>query len=165
MLNPSPSLAKLLDAPIRPGRLISIGLRPARREPVRPVETATLVAGRGLTGDRYSRKDGNRQVTLIEAESLAAIAGYLDRAVSPEDLRRNLVTQGINLLALKGHRFRIGDAVLETSGECHPCSRMEEILGTGGYNAVRGRGGITARVLEGGVVRAGDAVARLDPMR
>ncbi len=66
--------------------------------------------------------------------------------------------KGINLLALKDKTFRIGQAVLETTGECHPCSRMEENLGPGGYNAVRGHGGITARVVEAGMIRVGDRV-------
>ena len=162
-MNPSSSLARLLDAPIRPGRLTWIGVRPARREPMRVVAEARLEAGRGLVGDRYSRLDGERQVTLIEAESLAAVASHLGLAeIPPEGVRRNLVTEGINLLALKERRFRIGEAVLETSGECHPCSRMEETLGVGGYNAVRGLGGITARVITGGLVRVGDCVERID---
>jgi len=130
---------------------------------MQPVDMAMLEAGRGLIGDRYRRLGGARQVTLIEAESLAAIASFLGAAlVRPDDVRRNLVTEGINLLALKDRRFRIGDAILETSGECHPCSRMEEILGTGGYNAMRGRGGITARVVTGGTVRLGEVIQRLD---
>jgi MOSC domain-containing protein YiiM len=163
MLNPGSSLAKLFDAPVRPGRLVWIGLRPARREPMRIVTEAELVTGRGLAGDRYSRLEGSRQVTLIEAESLRTAAGYLGLdALAPDAVRRNLVTEGINLLALKGRRFRIGDAVLETTGECHPCSRMEETLGVGGYNALRGHGGITARVLQGGPVRIGDPVERID---
>ena len=65
---------------------------------------------------------------------------------------------GINLLALKGQQFRLGDALLEYSGPCEPCSRMEDILGPGGYNAMRGHGGITARVLTGGPVRIDDRV-------
>ena len=81
--------------------------------------------------------------------------------VAPEDVRRNVVVRGINLLALKGRRFRIGTALLEASGECHPCSRMEEILGAGGYNAMRGLGGITARVIEGAPIRIGDPVVVL----
>jgi MOSC domain-containing protein YiiM len=163
MLNPSSSLAKLLDAPIRPGRLVWIGIRPARREAMQIVEDALLEAGRGLVGDRYSRLDGGRQVTLIEAEALASIASHLGLPrIAPEAVRRNLVTEGVNLLALKERRFRIGEAVLETSGECHPCSRMEETLGVGGYNAVRGLGGITARVLAGGTIRISDRIERLD---
>jgi MOSC domain-containing protein YiiM len=68
------------------------------------------------------------------------------------------VVSGINLLALNGAQFAIGGALLEGTGPCHPCSRMEEIFGTGGYNAVRGHGGITARVITGGVIRLADAV-------
>lgn len=69
---------------------------------------------------------------------------------------------GINLLALHDRRFRIGSALLEGTGLCHPCSRMEEALGQGGYNAMRGHGGITARVLEGGLVQIGDRVEAAD---
>jgi MOSC domain-containing protein YiiM len=164
MLNPASSLARLMDAPMRPGRIVWIGLRPARRAGIQVVDAAEAAVGTGLVGDRYQNKTGARQVTLIAAESLAAIAGYLGRErIDPADLRRNLVTEGINLMALKGRRFRIGAAVLEASGDCHPCSRMEETFGPGGYNAVRGLGGITARVIESGRIAIGDAVVRLDP--
>lgn len=159
---PGSTLARLLDAPMMPGRLRWIGLRPARRAPVVAVEEAVLEPGQGLVGDRYrSGTEGARQVTLIAREGIAAIAGYLGlEEVEPGRLRRNLVVSGLNLLALKGRRFRVGAALLEWSGECHPCSRMEEAFGPGGYNAVRGHGGITARVLEGGTLRLGDAVMR-----
>jgi MOSC domain-containing protein YiiM len=157
-------MARLLDAPMAPGRLAWIGLRPARRAPVLAVAEARVVPGLGLEGDRWrGAATGGRQVTLIAAEHLAAIGGFLGREVMPPELlRRNLVIEGVNLLALKGRRFRIGVALLEYSGECHPCSRMEEVLGPGGYNAVRGHGGITARVIEGGAIRIGDALTRED---
>ncbi|WP_332685552.1 MOSC domain-containing protein [Bosea sp. (in: a-proteobacteria)] len=163
MLNPASPLARLIEAPMRPGRVVWIGLRPARRAAMAIVELATLDPAKGLIGDRYrSRTGGARHVTLIESEHLAAIASHLGlAAVDPDQLRRNIVVTGINLLALKNRRFRIGGATLEWSGDCHPCSRMEETLGTGGYNAVRGHGGITARVLAGGEVKLGDAVVRL----
>jgi MOSC domain-containing protein YiiM len=152
-----------MDAPMRPGQVVWIGLRPERRAAMRVVEAADALAGGGLMGDRYQNQGGARQVTLIAAESLAAIAAYLGRErVDPADLRRNIVTRGVNLLALKGRRFRIGAAVLETSGECHPCTRMEEAFGPGGYNAVRGLGGITARVITGGRIALGEAVLRLN---
>ena len=129
---------------------------------MRVLDAAELVAGKGIAGDRYGNAGGARQVTIVAAESLAAIASHLGvDAVAPEALRRNIVVRGINLVALKGRRFRIGAATLEASGECHPCSRMEEILGTGGYNAMRGLGGITARVIEGAPIRIGDAVVAL----
>jgi MOSC domain-containing protein YiiM len=72
------------------------------------------------------------------------------------------VTRGVNLLALKDRRFSVGAVILEGAGECAPCGRMEETLGPGGYNAVRGHGGIVARVVEGGEVRLGDPIARVE---
>lgn len=161
--NPSSSLAKLLDAPVRPGRVTWLGLRPERRAPMDVLDAIQLETGRGVTGDRYSKLDGNRQVTLIGVENLAAIGAFLGTApADPEAVRRNIVVEGLNLLALKERRFRVGEAILQTTGECHPCSRMEEILGVGGYNAMRGQGGITAKVLRGGLVRLGDVAERFD---
>ncbi len=124
---------------------------------------AQLTPADGVTGDHYSSRTGAaRGVTLIEQECLAAIFSYLDAGTpDPMLLRRNIVTSGINLDALRDRRFQIGGAVLEYTGPCHPCSRMEALLGPGGYNAVRGKGGITARVLEGGTVTLGDTVLRL----
>jgi MOSC domain-containing protein YiiM len=84
--------------------------------------------------------------------------------VDPSLLRRNLVVSGINLQALKGWRFSVGGVLLEGTGLCHPCSRMDEALGTGGLNAMRGHGGLNARVLESGSIRLGDAVIALGPV-
>lgn len=159
MLNPSSSLAALMNAPVRPGRVEWIGLRPARRMDMQVVDAAILDTNSGLVGDRYAGRSGERHVTLIQSENLAAIAAHLGLdSVLAGQLRRNVVVSGLNLLALKDRSFRIGTARLEMTGDCHPCSRMEEIFGPGGYNAVRGHGGITARILESGEVRVGDAL-------
>lgn len=157
-------LAQLMASPMRPGQATWIGLRPARDASIVTPRSAVLMAGRGIEGDRYqTSRDGARQVTLIALESLEAIASFLGRdRPEPEILRRNFVTSGINLLGLKGRRFRLGAALLEYSGDCAPCSRMETNLGPGGYNAVRGHGGITARIIEGGEVHIGDAIVRVD---
>lgn len=161
-LNPSSTLAQLLNASMRSGQVVWLGVRPRRREPMLALQTADFDATDGILGDRYTRAAGARQVTLIQSEHLAAIASHVGRSqVLPDDLRRNVVTQGINLIALKEKRFTIGSALLETTGECHPCSRMEEILGVGGYNAVRGLGGITARIIRSGIVHIGDDLAVL----
>jgi MOSC domain-containing protein YiiM len=157
-------IARLLSAPMRPGRVSWIGVRPARRAPLLVVDSVRLDPEDGVQGDHYqSRTTRKRQVTLIQSEHLAAIAASLGLdAVAPELVRRNIVTRGVNLRALKDRRFQLGEAVLEMTDECHPCSRMEAVLGPGGYNAVRGHGGINARVICGGVVRLGDAIARID---
>ncbi len=153
-------LDALISSPMRAGTLVWIGVRPERRAPLIEHASAELIAGNGIAGDHYrTLNNGARQVTLIAAEDVAAIAAFLGQErVDPQRLRRNLVCAGINVLALKGMRFRIGAALLEGSGFCAPCSRMEENMGVGGFNAVRGRGGITARVLEAGVIRLGDTV-------
>ena len=161
LLNPDSPLGRLIAAPIRSGEVLWIGIRPQRRQPLLPLTNAALDPEQGLLGDHGQGR--NRQVTLIQAEALSAIAAYLDRAtIDPSLLRRNILIRGINLHALKEQSFRLGSAILRTTGECHPCSRMEELLGPGGYNAVRGHGGITARVLVAGHVQIGDAVTRID---
>ncbi|ROH87040.1 MOSC domain-containing protein [Pseudomethylobacillus aquaticus] len=111
-----------------PGRLELILLRPERRRPV-------------------------------------LIAAFLGQAeVDPRLLRRNLLVSGLNLLAARSLfqdqplRLQIGQAVLEITGPCEPCSHMEEVLGSGGYNAMRGHGGLNARIVQGGTLRCGDAV-------
>jgi MOSC domain-containing protein YiiM len=146
------------------GQLVWIGLRPSRHAAMTLPQSAELLSRKGIAGDRYhTDRDGARQVTLIASEDIASIASFLGKdSIDPQMLRRNLVTEGINLAALKGRNFRIGPATLEVTGECAPCSQMEANLGPGGYNAVRGRGGITARIIGGGDVRIGDTVERLD---
>ncbi|QJX49023.1 MOSC domain-containing protein [Hymenobacter taeanensis] len=162
------AIAQLLATLPQTGRLEWIGLRPARREPLLSVPEATVETDRHLAGDHARPKPGGkRQITLIQHEHLAAVAGYLGHSapVEPGRLRRNLVVSGINLLALKNRQVRIGEeVVLEITGECHPCSRMEEELGPGGYNAMRGHGGLTARIIAGGTIRVGDVVSVVEPV-
>lgn len=160
---PETELHRLMTRFPRAGEVRWIGLRPARDVPMREVESAEAVAGRGLVGDRYRSGSGKRGITLIQAEHLPAIAALAGRdALAPATLRRNLVVAGLPLIALKGLRFRIGEVLCEGIGPCDPCSRMEDALGPGGYNAMRGHGGLCARILEGGTLRVGDAVVRVE---
>ena len=167
MAQPAPGseLARLFAQFPRAGRVQWIGLRPARDVDMDPVDTAQAYAGQGLDGDRYMRASGSgkRGITLIQAEHLPAIAALSGRdAVSPALLRRNVVVSGIPLIAFKGRKFRIGDVLLEGTDSCDPCSRMETALGPGGYNAMRGHGGLCARILEGGELRLDAEVVAVD---
>jgi MOSC domain-containing protein YiiM len=145
------------------GRVDAIVVRGTPREPARRIDSTSALAGIGLADDRLGQRGqaelSTRQVTLIQAEHLAVIA-QLARVgpIDPIGLRRNLVVSGINLLALKNARLQVGGALLEIVGPCQPCSRMEEVIGPGGYAAMRGHGGMTARIVEGGAIRVGDPV-------
>lgn len=156
------TVAQLLATLPQVGRLEWIGLRPERRTELVAVPEADVLTDKRLAGDHAGIKPvGKRQITLIQHEHLAAVAGFLGlpAPVDPGRLRRNLVVSGLNLLALKGRQIQIGEEVLlDITGECHPCSRMEEELGPGGYNAMRGHGGLTAHIAQGGLIRVGDAV-------
>lgn len=161
-LSPDSSLAQLMARFPRAGRVQWIGLRPARNQLMQPVEQVQAIGGGGLVGDRYAGGSGKRGITLIQAEHLPVIAALSARSdLVPALLRRNVVVSGIPLIALKDRRFRIGEVVLEGTESCDPCSRMEDALGPGGYNAMRHHGGLCARIVSGGVLRLGDAVEAL----
>jgi len=140
------------------GRVEWIGIRPEQRKALK-VLTKVSVLETGLEGDHYAGRSGKRSVTLIQAEHITTIASLLHKdKIDPLELRRNIVVSGINLLALKQREFRIGTAILKMTGICHPCLRMEENFGEGGFNAVRGHGGINARVILPGQIKRGDIV-------
>jgi MOSC domain-containing protein YiiM len=156
------NLGRLMARFPRAGQVQWLGVRPKRDVPMEVLDEVEAVTGQGLVGDRYSNTSGTRGITLIQAEHLPVIASLSGHAViEPARLRRNAVVAGISLVALKGRRFRIGDVELEGMSTCDPCSRMEDELGPGGFNAMRGMGGLCARIVEGGLIRRGDAVVAL----
>ncbi len=156
------NMKKLLNTLPQVGKVEWIGLRRVKRKHLEVVNEVEASTESGLIGDRYSGKNGKRQVTLIQKEHLNAVGSMLKQElIDPNLLRRNIVVSGLNLLALKEKQFQIGEAILEMTGLCHPCSRMEENLGEGGYNAMRGHGGITARVIKSGMIRTDDSISFL----
>ncbi|MCQ4270711.1 MOSC domain-containing protein [Pseudomonas kuykendallii] len=152
-------LHTLLAAVPQQGRVRWIGVRPLSRGEVLQPDVVEARRDAGLTGDHARPGPRNaRQVTFIQWEHLAVIASLIGRDIAPAELRRNIAVSGINLFSLKNRRFRIGEAVFETTGWCQPCARLEENLGPGTFQAVRGHGGITARVLHSGIIRLGDTL-------
>ena len=147
------------------GKVTWIGLRPEKKATINIVDSVCADTQTGLVGDRYAGRSGERQVTLMQAEHVPVIAACLGmRRLDPALFRRNILVEGINLLALKNKTFFIGQAKLEMTGLCHPCSFMEKTLGTGGYNAMRGHGGITARVITSGQIALNDKVHFKEPL-
>ncbi|MFN9720518.1 MAG: MOSC domain-containing protein [Planctomycetota bacterium] len=157
-------LKELLLSREATGTVEWLGFSTASRSPISSTEFVEIVRG-GIRGDHHCRptRPSRRQVTLIQAEHLPVVASLMSRTeIRPELLRRNVVVSGINLSALRYMRFRIGTAVLEGSGPCPPCSRMEENLGPGGYAAMVNHGGITAIVITEGHILLGDTVQPLE---
>lgn len=154
-----PVLSEMMARYAASGRIERILLRPAHRADPIEVGSARLTED-GLAGDHG--RPGKRAVTLIQAEHLpviAALAGL--ETVDPASLRRNIMVSGLNLSAFRGARLAIGDAVVELTVPCHPCSRMEQVLGPGGYTAMRGHGGMCALVVEGAEIAVGARVVPL----
>lgn len=145
-----------------PGTLLAIWKKRAHRGPMDAVESATLVAGRGLEGsvDRSRR----RQVTLLDAERWARAVALLPEAVEPIARRANLLVSGVPLADTRGRRLRIGRTLLLIGGETTPCERMEEAA-PGLQDALRDEwgGGAFAQVLEGGEIAVGETVEWADP--
>lgn len=160
-----------LDIPIKDlinslpqaGTLEWIGIREKRKQPLTSLHEVDVSLEGGLEGDHFKSKfSKKRQVTLIQQEHLKGVASILGKdSISPALTRRNLMISGINLFAVRDRKFSIGEVVFEGTGYCHPCSRMEENLGPGGYNAMRGHGGLTAMVIKGGTIKLGDEVKLL----
>ena len=146
--------------PILPqtGQVVSITVRPERGAWPLYREQVQANKGYGLDGDHFSSQRNRREVTLMQAEHLTVVADILLREVTHDMIRRNILVSGINLLSLIDRTFWVGEVVLQGTGPCHPCEQMEKNLGPGGYNAMRGHGGITACIMEPGTISLGDPV-------
>lgn len=143
----------------QPGRIIWIGIRKTRYEPLTEQLQVDARAGVGLEGDHYHDPGGKRQITLIMAEDLQAAAAELGRTdIDPGLVRRNVVVAGIDLHQFKQGFLRLGACLIEVTGDCPPCKRMEENLGAGGLKSLTNRGGVTGRILEGGLLALQDEV-------
>ena len=148
------------------GRVEAIHVGPEAREPLLPVASVRAVRGRGLEGDRYFRQVGTfssrpgngRDVTLIEAEAIEALARETGIALGPGASRRNITTRGIRLNGLVGHVFRVGEVLLKGTRLCHPCDHLEGLTNQGVLDGLVHRGGLRTVIVAGGIIRLGDAI-------
>ncbi|MCK1386907.1 MOSC domain-containing protein [Bradyrhizobium sp. 21] len=136
--------------------------------PMRGVESLSLVAGRGIEGDRYMigseqgfyshKPEEGRQVTLFELETLVALKRDAGIALGPEEHRRNVTVEGVPLNHLVGRQFWLGETLLEATRLSVPCRHIEEITGKAIFDPLINRSGLNCKILQGGVVRVGDTV-------
>jgi MOSC domain-containing protein YiiM len=147
------------------GQVEGIFITTAAFQPMQPLESASAIAGTGLEGDRYALgvgfySDGQdgRQLTLIEAEDLERLEREHGVPLAQHECRRNIVTRGIELAPLIGHRFRIGDVLCEGIRACPPCNHLEELTRPGPLRGLARSGGIRAHILTDGEIRIGDVV-------
>lgn len=125
-------------------------------------QTANAIAGRGLAGDRYADGRGTfgpgrgYELTLVEAEVLDEVA------LGWEDARRNVVTRGVQLNALVGRRFRVGDVECIGRRLAEPCAHLERLTRPGLLRPLVHRGGLRADIVTGGLLRVGDEIVAVD---
>jgi len=152
------------------GVLEHIHIAPAGGEPMQELAEARLFAGHGIDGDRYLLGTGTytrepepgRQLTVIEIETLEALAREAGIELAVHEHRRNLTVRGIRLNDLVGGRFRVGEVVLEAVRLTAPCSYLEAVTGKPVFEPLRNRGGINCIIVEGGTIRPGDPVIPLE---
>src|SRR5262245_13662556 len=153
------------------GTLLHIHVAAAASQPMRPLEHASLVAGVGIEGDRYATRTGtysvrhhiDRHVTLIETETLEALARDSSIELAPAEHRRNFTTRGVPVNHLVGRYFRVGECVLFGGRLNVPCRYLEDLVGKKVFKPLLNRSGLNCRVVVGGVVRVGEPIAPCDP--
>lgn len=150
------------------GTIRTIHIAAEQGAPMERLEAVRAVAGRGIEDDRYFDTEGTfadrdgSDLTLIERETLEAVERDYDIGLEDGIHRRNLTTEGIALNHFVGERFRVGELVCEGTELCEPCSYLEGHLEREGVReALVHRGGLRARILEGGVVRPGATIERV----
>jgi len=139
--------------------VLSIHRVAVKNGPTEKLDTASFVTNFGLEGDWRSRKNRGRQITLIEAEALEEVARILKLPAIPAGAsRRQVLVRGIDLNTTVGKMLRVGPLLIKVEELCDPCRNMETMVGSGAHRAMENRGGVCARVLEGGTLRPGDTV-------
>ena len=145
------------------GLVTQIFIGPEEGAPMKPVDEVGAITGRGLEGDRYFEPgeeghDPGREVTLFSSEGLEAGRTTSGLEITPEDMRRNLMTEGVSLSSLIGQRFAVGDVLLEGLDENPPCSHLQQLAGKPLLKPMIDNGGIRARIVAGGTIRVGDEI-------
>lgn len=138
--------------------------KPAGREPVESRDVVTCVAGKGIEGDRFFgyKESYKGQITFFAQEVHEALVTHFQRPDLPASVyRRNVVTRGLDLAALIGREFSLGGIRFEGTQECAPCYWMNDAVGPGAEEFLKGRGGLRARILSDGPLALGSVALQL----
>jgi MOSC domain-containing protein YiiM len=127
--------------------------------PLDAAQEVKVAAGGGIEGDRY----GHRDITLFEAEAIEGLRADMGIELAPNEIRRNVMTRGIGLNDLLGHRIRVGEVEAVVTELCHPCSHLQKLTQPGVLRGLVNRGGLNADVVTGGSIRVGDPIEDLGP--
>ncbi|WP_193188259.1 MOSC domain-containing protein [Nisaea sediminum] len=152
------------------GRLDHIHICAEGSADMTELDEAKLIAGKGIEGDRYFLGTGtysdkpapDRQVTLIESETLEALARDHNMELTPIESRRNLTVTGVPLNHLVGKKFRVGEVVLYGGRLNTPCQYLDDLLGKKLFKLLLNRSGLNCEIVEGGVIRPGDTVSSME---
>ena len=138
--------------------VLLLSRRPEKGAVVKVEDELPLTVSQGIIGDYYSGTSRKRQVTLMQESFLQELSRIMGFEVTMAMTRRNILVRFDALTELIGKEFRLGSAVLKGTGHCRPCEKMNSTIGPGGHQAMKGRGGITACVLEDGIIHCGDVL-------
>jgi MOSC domain-containing protein YiiM len=127
--------------------------------PLEATERVQVLTGAGIEGDRYGDKD----ITLFEAEAIEGLRADTGLELKPSEIRRNVMTRGVSLNDLLGHRIRVGEVEAVVTELCHPCSHLQKLTQPGVLRGLVNRGGLNADVVAGGAIAVGDTVEDLGP--
>ena len=148
------------------GKVEHIHVAPRKAAVVEPVESVSVIAGRGVEGDRkfgeHERGSG-KDLTLIPAESLENLKSEHGIALGPGESRRQVTTRGIDVHELVGRRFTVGSVEAVGIELCEPCSHLEKLTQKGVMRGLVHRAGINADVVSDGRIAVGDEVVDLGP--
>ena len=125
--------------------------------PLEPADQVQVKTGAGIEGDRYGHKD----ITLFEAEAIEVLRADTGIELQPREIRRNVMTRGIALNDLLGHRIRVGEVEAVVTELCHPCNHLQSLTYPGVLRGLVNRGGLNADVVAGGAIRLGDQIEDL----
>ncbi|MAQ53280.1 MAG: MOSC domain-containing protein [Chloroflexi bacterium] len=157
----------MADSELGTGSVVALFIVDRREAPMKKVEQLNAIAGKGLEGDRYllgtgtysKKPEPGRQVTLIKSETLKSLKDEFDITVKPEESRRNILTQDIEINDLIGTEFCVGPVRPRAHRITQPCLYLENLLEQPGlYKELWDNGGISCEILSDGVIKEGDTI-------